>query len=173
MITILLILANVFIYFAVPYAYYSLFGLNILFFQKNAFWQIASSFFLHANITHLVVNMIVLFQFGRILENYLGSLKFLLLYLVGGLLCSLLSAFYIYFVFLAWGELANVVGASGAICVLMGYYGLVDSNSLKGLIVAVALMSFIPLLMGVNIAWYAHIFGFACGFIFGKLKEKR
>ncbi|HHW1541367.1 TPA: rhomboid family intramembrane serine protease, partial [Campylobacter coli] len=34
------------------------------------------------------------------------------------------------------------------------------------------LMSFAPLLMGVNVAWYGHIFGFICGYFLGKLRRK-
>ncbi len=49
--------------------------------------------FLHGNLTHLILNMIVLFQFGRILETYLGALRFIFIYFIGGLLCSLLSVF--------------------------------------------------------------------------------
>ncbi|MCR8712610.1 rhomboid family intramembrane serine protease, partial [Campylobacter sp. W0066.1] len=43
----------------------------------------------------------------------------------------------------------------------------------KGLIVAILLMSFVPIFMGVNIAWYAHIFGFICGYALGKFKVIR
>ncbi|EGS7843306.1 rhomboid family intramembrane serine protease [Campylobacter coli] len=167
MVVILLILLNILFYFTIPYGYYNLLGLNILFF-KGAYWQILSSMFMHGNLTHLILNMIVLFQFGRILESYLGFL----LYIIGGLMCSLLSAFYVYFSFYYFGGMINLVGASGAICVLMGYYAFLDKSSTKGLIVAILLMSFAPLLMGVNVAWYGHIFGFICGYFLGKLRRK-
>lgn len=167
MVVILLILLNILFYFTIPYGYYNLLGLNILFF-KGAYWQILSSMFMHGNLTHLILNMIVLFQFGRILESYLGALRFFLLYMM----CSLLSAFYVYFSFYYFGGMINLVGASGAICVLMGYYAFLDKSSTKGLIVAILLMSFAPLLMGVNVAWYGHIFGFICGYFLGKLRRK-
>ncbi len=166
-----LIFLNVFVYFFVQNDFLKfLLGLNILFF-KGHFWQLLSSMFMHANITHLALNMIVLFQFGRILESFLGSLKFALLYLVGGLLCSLLSAFYVLFAFNFWGENINLIGASGAICVLMGFYAFLDKSATKGLIVAILLMSFVPLFMGVNVAWFAHIFGFVCGYILAKFRR--
>lgn len=60
------------------------FSLNLLFIEENFLWQPLSSMFLHGNFTHLVLNMIVLFSFGRILESYMGSVKFALLYFVGG-----------------------------------------------------------------------------------------
>ncbi len=94
--------------------------------------------------------------------------KFIFLYLIGGMMCSLLSIFYIYLSF--DGVFVNVVGASGAICVLMGYYAFIDKNTTKGLLVAILLMSFIPLAMGIKIAWYAHIIGFLCGYVLAKFK---
>lgn len=171
MIVILLILLNILIYFIISDSYRNFLGLNILFF-KGAYWQILSSMFIHGNLTHLILNMIVLFQFGRILENYLGSLRFALLYFVGGLMCSLLSALYVYFSFYYLNENVILVGASGAICVLMGYYAYLDKSSAKGLVVAILLMSFAPLLMGVNVVWYGHIFGFICGYFLAKIRRK-
>lgn len=150
---------------------YALLGLNILFFKEGYFWQLLSSMFMHANLTHLALNMIVLFQFGRILESFLGALKFFLLYFIGGVICSLLSAFYVLFAFDILDENTNIVGASGAICVLMGFYAFMDKSATKGLIVAILLMSFVPLFMGVNVAWFAHIFGFVCGYILAKLRR--
>ncbi|ECP6317140.1 rhomboid family intramembrane serine protease [Campylobacter jejuni] len=170
MLTIFLIFLNILCYFLISYDYYNILGLNILFFN-GAYWQLLSSMFLHGNLTHLILNMIVLFQFGRILETYLGALRFIFIYFVGGLLCSLLSVFYVYFDFKYFGENINVIGASGAICVLMGFYAVLDKNSTKGLIVAILLMSFAPLLIGINVAWYGHIFGFMCGYILAKIKE--
>lgn len=147
MLTIFLIFLNILCYFLISYDYYNILGLNILFFN-GAYWQLLSSMFLHGNLTHLILNMIVLFQFGRMLETYLGALCFIFIYFIGGLLCSLLSVFYVYFDFKYFGENINVIGASGAICVLMGFYAVIDKNSTKGLIVAILLMSFVPLLMG-------------------------
>ncbi|MGH2306021.1 rhomboid family intramembrane serine protease [Campylobacter taeniopygiae] len=163
MITLLLIFLNIIVYFIVPYANYDSFGLNISFF-KGDYWQILSSMFLHSGLTHLILNMIMLFQFGSILERYLGKIYFLLVYFIGGILCSLLSVVYIYF----FDSNVNLIGASGAICVLMGYFAFLDRKSTLGIIVAILLMSFIPLTIGVNIAWYGHIFGFICGFVLAK-----
>ncbi|AJC84625.1 rhomboid family intramembrane serine protease [Campylobacter peloridis] len=173
MVASFLIAINIVIFIYVNYLHFNslnldvILGLNLFFFQ-GFYWQILSSMFMHGNWPHLILNMIVLFQFGTMLEKYLKSFKFALLYFLGGILCSLLSVFYIYISFN--GNFVNVVGASGAICVLMGFYAYLDKTATKGLIVAILLMSFAPILMGVNIAWYAHIFGFICGYIFAKFK---
>lgn len=100
----------------------------------------------------------------------MGSWRFGALYLIGGLVCSFLSAVYVYYDTIRTHTFINVVGASGAICVLMGYYAFVDKSSTRGLIVAILLMSFVPIFMGVNIAWYAHIFGFICGYVLAKFQ---
>ena len=45
-----------------------------------------------------------------------------------------------------------------------------DASSRKGLIIAILLMSFAPVAMGINVAWYAHIIGFALGYFGVKFK---
>ncbi|TKX29051.1 rhomboid family intramembrane serine protease [Campylobacter sp. MIT 12-8780] len=167
MFCVLLIALNIIIYFLLPDNELKvIFGLNLAF-KDGFYWQLLSSMFLHANLTHLALNMITLYQFGFVLERYLGSLRFALLYILGGLACSFLSFLYID---IFETHFVNIVGASGAICVLIGYYACIDKSSAKGLVVAILLISFAPLLVGVNIAWYAHIFGFLCGFIIAKMR---
>jgi membrane associated rhomboid family serine protease len=61
----------------------------------------------------------------------------------------------------------NLVGASGAISVLIGFLALKDIVNRKGLIIWILLISFAPLLLGLPIAWYAHIIGFLLGWILG------
>lgn len=165
-----LIALNVIFYFLTTSEYKAFLGLNVFCFKEGFYWQILTTMFMHGGLAHLALNMIVLYQFGTILERYLGSWRFALLYLIGGLVCSLLSAIFVYFQTLYTHVFINVVGASGAIYVLMGYYAFVDKSSTKGLIVAILLMSFVPIFMGVNIAWYAHIFGFICGYVLAKLQ---
>lgn len=167
MAVIILICVNVLCFWLVPKDDYLMLSLNLFFF-KGLWWQLLSSMFLHANLTHLILNMIVLFQFGQILEKFLGFFRFMFLYLLGGLICSLLSAFWLYFEAFVFEDFSSVVGASGAICVLMGFYAFLDKRARWGLLIALLLMSFVPIFMGVNIAWYAHIFGFLCGFLMAK-----
>lgn len=133
-------------------------------------WQPATSMFMHANLAHLLMNMAVLYQFGSLLERYYGSEKFAVVYCVGGVLTSLLSFIYIYIMFKTNGIFINLVGASGAISLLLGVLAFLDASSRKGLIIAILLMSFAPVAMGVNVAWYAHIIGFTLGYFGVKFK---
>ncbi|MBF1064462.1 MAG: rhomboid family intramembrane serine protease, partial [Peptostreptococcus sp.] len=41
-----------------------------------------SSFFLHANFTHLAMNMAVLWSFGSQIETRFGALKFVFIYII-------------------------------------------------------------------------------------------
>ena len=113
------------------------------------------------------MNMIVLYQFGMILERYLGWIKFGILYIFGGVITGFLSLGYLAF------ESVNLVGASGAISVLLGFLACIDKFNRKGLIIVILLVSFAPLLMGVSVAWYAHLIGFGVGYLAGFLKVFR
>lgn len=65
-----------------------------------------------------------------------------------------------------------MIGASGAISVLMGcvsYYIIIYR---KAMIVLLLISSFAPFLLGVSVAWYAHIIGFALGYALGILRNK-
>jgi membrane associated rhomboid family serine protease len=148
--------------------YMPYYALNILFTQ-GLFWQPLTTMFAHGGFMHLAMNMVVLFQFGSLIEYTRGRLFFLGLYYIGGVVTSLLTFIYVYFAYENYGQLINVVGASGAICVLIGWIAQKDSFNRKGLIIAILLISFLPLLIGLKIAWYAHLIGFGVGWIVGKI----
>lgn len=140
-------------------------GLNTYFLAYNFWWQPLTTMFAHGGLGHLAMNMFVLYQFGNLIEQYRGVKRFAILYIVGGLLTSLLSFAFMY----AVGFNHNLVGASGAICVLMGYVALVDYSQRKGIITWVLIISVAPLLIGLPIAWYAHFIGLGLGFVIGKV----
>ena len=79
-------------------------------------WRLFTSMFLHFGITHLTSNMIVLAALGENLENMLGHVRYLLLYLVGGLcgnVCSVAAD-------IVRGSESVSAGASGAVFALLG-----------------------------------------------------
>ena len=75
-------------------------------------WRVVSSLFLHFGLLHLFLNMLGLWNVGRVVEQLLGTARFVALYLLAGVGGSLAS--------LAWNPLANSAGASGAIFGVMG-----------------------------------------------------
>ncbi|MCP4970406.1 MAG: rhomboid family intramembrane serine protease [Arcobacter sp.] len=143
-------------------------GLNMYFIKADLFWQPVSSMFAHGGLGHLGMNMFVLYQFGNLIERHLGKKDFILVYFIGGVLTSLLSFLYIYYL----DNHVNLVGASGAICVIMGYIAYFDKYQRKGIITWILLISVAPLLIGLPIAWYAHFIGLGIGLFFGLLRKK-
>ncbi len=161
-ITPILILLNLLVFLATQgnYELGVRYGLNMLFTQEHYYWQPFTSMFMHANWTHLLMNMAVLFQFGVLLEKELDAhWRYLAIYFVGGVITSLLSYLYISH----FDPSTNLVGASGA----FGWFALKDPHLRGGLVVSILLISFVPLMMGMNIAWYAHLIGFGLGWLAG------
>lgn len=75
-----------------------------------------SSMFLHGSWMHVIGNMWILWLFGDNLEDRMGKGKFLIFYL----LCGILAAFAHYYV--NPNSAVPVVGASGAVAGVMGAY---------------------------------------------------
>ena len=48
-------------------------------------WQYITYMFMHANFSHILFNMFALWMFGYILENYWGTKRFLIFYLICGI----------------------------------------------------------------------------------------
>ena len=141
-------------------------GLNIYFSVYDFWWQPLSTMFAHGGLMHLVMNMFVLYQFGSLIERYKGSFELVVLYFFCGILTSLLSYTYIYFL----DNQVNLVGASGAICALLGYVAYLDKTQRNGIITWVLLISVAPLIIGLPIAWYAHFIGLAIGFLYAIIR---
>ncbi len=142
-------------------------GLNMYFIEYGFYWQVISTMFSHGSFGHLAMNMFVLFQFGNLIENTKGRIVFILIYFLGGILTSSLSFLYIYFL----DNQVNLVGASGAICALLGYIAFIDKQQRSGIITWILIMSVAPILIGLPIAWYSHFIGLALGFLIGIIKK--
>ena len=111
--------------------------------------------------------MFVLWQFGNLIERSRGAKHFVALYLITGIITSLLSFAYIYYL----DNSVNLVGASGAICALLGYVAYYDKSQRSGIITWVLLISVAPLIIGLPIAWYAHFIGLAVGFLYAIVRK--
>lgn len=72
--------------------------------------------FLHADLGHLLGNLVFLFLVGHLVEAALGAWRYLVLYAVAALGASLAALAW------RWGEPSAGLGASGAIAGLMGAY---------------------------------------------------
>lgn len=110
-----------------------------------------TAMFLHADLMHLIGNMWFLWLFGDNLEYNLGRLRFLIFYLLAGLVASLVHIFTTSDIFLP------VIGASGAISgILGGYVILFPKNKIRAFIV----LLFRPVFFSVP-AWFYTFVWFA------------
>lgn len=93
---------------------------------KSILWTYLTSMFVHAGFFHLLGNMIFLFLFGCCVEDMIGRLRFLVYYLVGGLVAELT------YIAICPGNFVSEIpmgGASGAISTCMGIYVLLRANA--------------------------------------------
>lgn len=134
--------------------------------KQGEVYRLFASAFLHADLVHLLVNMLALWSFGPLLEAVLGPRRYLILYAASALGGAVASALL--------GSHAWSVGASGAIWGLMGA-GLGLALRPKGILpasMAAQLRSrlWMPLLLNIaislrpNIDIRAHFGGGLVGF---------
>lgn len=98
----------------------------ILVIQKNMYWQFFTYMFTHANFYHLLGNMIGLIFFGTAVERAIGSKEFVLMYLLIGVLCGIVSFFMYYF---SGMYFVFLLGASGAVYAVLLMYAVLYPNS--------------------------------------------
>jgi membrane associated rhomboid family serine protease len=82
---------------------------------QGQYWRFLAPVFLHVNALHLILNMANFVFLGMYLERLFGHIRFLLIYLLSGVISCIAS-----FLF---SPDAISVGASGAILGLVGAYG--------------------------------------------------
>ena len=143
--------------------------------------DIFTSMFMHGGWAHLLGNMLYLWIFGDNVEDRLGSFKYLLFYLAGGVAASLAH------ILTNPGSQIPTVGASGAIAAVLGAYlvlyprsrvltfiplgffmrlTLVPASLVLGLWFVLQLFNGVVSLGGPEmggVAFWAHIGGFAFG----------
>ena len=131
-------------------------------------WRLLTCLFVHAGLAHLLLNMFSLWLLGLLVEDRVGPLRLLLVYLASGVGGGLAS--------LAWHtEGINSVGASGAIFGLYGFLLtlliskrlVLDKSDRRAMLGLVLYLVFSNLLSGLtgNIDNAAHLGGLATGLL--------
>ena len=167
MITYWLIAVNVILY-VVPILFgqyndlingYSIWGPAI---REGQYYRLLTGIFLHGGIFHLLFNCYALYVIGAQVENYLGRVKFLIIYLVAGISGALFSMIF-------GGNYASI-GASGAIFGLMGalvyfgyHYRVYLGNVVKSQIIPLIVLNLILGFCLSGVDNFAHIGGLIGG----------
>lgn len=135
-------------------------------------WTLLTSMFLHGNITHLLFNMYVLVMFGLLLEQRIGSKRFLFIYIFSGLIAAFVSSF-IYRA--ALGASGAIMGMLGVLIILMPelrvLFFFVIPMSLRVAAIIFALIDLFGIFPGV--AHIAHLTGLGCGLMYGLYLKKQ
>ncbi len=153
-----------------------------------------TSMFMHGGWEHLLGNMLFLWIFGNNIEDRLGRVRYLLIYLVGGFAATAAQTI----VTLGNGsdQEATIpnVGASGAVSAILGAYLLLFPRA-KVLTLIFFILREVPAILflgiwfafqlldggvalaspqeGGGVAFFAHIGGFVFGFLLVKLVQQR
>lgn len=157
-----------------------LFVENAMLTFSDRYFPIFSSMFMHGGFMHILGNMYFLFIFGDNVEDKLGHIKYLFMYLMFGVAAALTQ------VIMFPDSVIPMVGASGAVAGVMGaYLVFYPKATVKTLVIIVIIVTvvnipaFIFLLLWFlfqflngtgggagSVAWWAHIGGFIAGLIY-------
>jgi rhomboid protease GluP len=143
-------------------------GVN-LYVMEGEYWRLVTPIFMHGGFTHVLFNSFSLVLFAPALERLLGKGKFILVYLVSGILANVAT--------LLLEPLTYVhVGSSGAIFGLFGYYISIIlfrkhmlSQQNSQIILIICALSLIMTFIQPNINITAHIFGLLGGLLLGAI----
>jgi membrane associated rhomboid family serine protease len=150
---------------------------------------LVTSQFLHGGVLHLAGNMLFLWIFGNNVEDRMGPARYLVFYIVCGVLAGL-----VHFLSARTSGIPTV-GASGAISGVLGAYALLFPGArIHTLIILVFYISVVPIpallwvgiwfvyqmigsatqsAVGGGVAWFAHIGGLIAGAILVLLFRRR
>jgi membrane associated rhomboid family serine protease len=141
---------------------------------SGQYWRLFTAMFLHAGLLHLAFNAYALWIFGQIVEQELGRLRFVTIYLVTGLFASASSYAF------QPSPLILGVGASGAIVGIFGAFVAYNWRRRHTALGAARLRSAIMLLV-INVVigsvlsnvvdWRAHLGGLVSGLVAGFAAE--
>ncbi len=146
-------------------------------------WQLLTYGFLHGNTTHIFFNMFGLWMFGRDIELYMGSRRFLIYFLV----CVVGAGVVQLIVAGMQGGIYPTVGASGGVFGILLAYGLTFPNRVvvplfppipMRAITFVVIYGLLELYLGVSggapgVANFAHLGGMLFGFFLIRYWRRR
>jgi len=128
--------------------------------DQGDWWRLFTSMFLHWSILHIAFNMIALYSIGSVVEQYLGTARFLPLYLVSGLAGSAGA--------LLQAPASPIAGASGAVFGILGAMLVLEWNvtnrwagqALTWIVINLAISFTVP-----GISWGGHVGGLIGGIL--------
>lgn len=168
-VTYSLIAINLIIYLLMSIGYYAEFihfgANNYVFVKSGEFYRLFTSIFLHANLYHIFFNMYALHIIGPQVEKYFGKIKFLIIYLVSGLLGSLFSCVFMSSTSLSVGASGSIFGLFGSLAYFTYKYRATLNNFLKSSILPTIFINLILGFLLLNVDVAAHVGGLIGGIL--------
>ena len=137
------------------------------FFNEKRYYCILTCMFMHSGIDHILNNMFMLILLGSYIENKMGRINYLSVYMLSGIFGSVISLLWDLYV---TGEYSISVGASGAVYGIMGAFLIFVLSDKKMFakvgIVRICLFLFVALYctsVDDTVNYVAHIAGFVFG----------
>lgn len=94
-------------------------------------YQLISHFFMHGDLTHIAFNMLSLYFLGPIVENRIGSPRFLLLYLVAAAGAAVLHSGHVWWEIQTYEELAAAFNTNPTLSNLNSFFKNVPTDQLQ------------------------------------------
>ncbi|WP_415407330.1 rhomboid family intramembrane serine protease [Sulfurovum sp. CS9] len=141
---------------------------------KGEWWRLFTAMFLHAGMTHLLMNMFSLYLIGRGAEIYFDTKSYLSIYLFSGLLGGLVSL-YIHPVSVGIGASGAIFGVFGALAGFFLAHREKIQEHTKAFMKDFTIIIGINLVIGFSIPSVdvsAHVAGLLVGFIGGFVLSK-
>lgn len=167
-ITYALIVLNIMVYlfmtlYDVDGTYFYALANNYEFVQNGQIYRLLTSMFLHSDIIHIACNMYALYILGPQVERYYGKTKFLLIYLLSGLLGSIFSCAFMSADTISIGASGAIFGLLGSIAYFTYYYRATLQGLLRSQVVPVILLNLAIGFMVPGIDISGHIGGLIGG----------
>ena len=127
-------------------------------------WRLIATGFLHANLIHITMNLYAFYGLGRLTERFFGLKRFLAVYGLSLLGCSILVTLFSDAETPTVGASGAIMGVLGALLIYFWKYRnlLVGAQGFLGQLGRMALINIgIGLLPGIS--WWGHLGGFLVG----------
>jgi len=141
---------------------------------KSEWWRLFTAMFLHAGMTHFLMNMFSLYLIGRGAEMYFDTKSYLSIYLFSGLLGGLASL-YIHPVSVGIGASGAIFGVFGALAGFFLAHREKIQEHTKAFMKDFSIIIAINIVLGLSIPsidMSAHIAGLIVGFVGGFMLSK-
>ncbi len=139
---------------------------------QGQYWRIFTAMFLHFSILHIGLNMLSLFFIGPAVELFYGKWRYLVLYLVSGIVGGIASYLFLPADYLAAGASGAIFGIFGA----LGAFYFVNrralgpaGNAMIGNWVFWLLLNLVYGFSVPGIGWQDHLGGLIAGLVLGML----